>query len=160
MGVNFGNKAPAKKIAGEQAAQVAQVHKPKFKALTEEQVLVDEMVQLKQKMDELEVPAMEARYDECKTKLAAFAKTADPESEKVFVGSLGEVHYSACRVETKVVDKEGLVSAMTQEVFNQVATVKLTDLKKYLSPVEYEKLIERVYGSRTCKAVVAYGADA
>lgn len=169
MGVTIGKKkiagdvpkkTPAKAVKQEQEheAMPSAVHKPKFKALSEEQVLTDELVQLRKTLDDLDVPQMEERYDEVRKKLVAFAQNSDPESPKVFVGSKGEVTFSPCRVETTIVDKAGLIEKLGQEVFNEIAKVSLTDLKKYLSEAEYATLIEKTYGTRTLKGISVYGS--
>lgn len=149
-------------VGGKQVGEVSdmavavQEHKPKFKSVTEEQLKVDEMVIIDQKMKALEVPEMQKRYDELKKELAATAKTLDPTKPATFVGTEGQIEFSPAREESKVKDKEALIAALGQEVFNQIATVSITDLKKYLSEHELIQLVEKVYGSRTLKSVVAY----
>lgn len=155
-------KVGDKVIAEVQNLTVTPEHKPKFKSLTAEQVLVDEMVTIDQKLKEMEADVLQKRFEEVKKQLAATAKTLPPEKPATFQGSIGQVEFSAARVESKINDKDDLIAALDkasgygQKLFNEIASVSITDLKKYLSEDELNHLLEKVYGSRTLKSVVAF----
>lgn len=131
-------------------------HKPKSGVLTAEQVLVDELVIIDAKLKELEIKPMLDRLDVIKKQLQSIAKELPPEAEAIIKGSIGETIFSPCRKETSIDDKNALIFVLGQKVFNEVASISLTDLKKYLSENEIAPLVKTGFGSRTLKAVKKY----
>jgi hypothetical protein len=142
-------------VITEEAAQKPK-HKPKSGVLTAEQTLIDELVMIDTKLKELEVKPMLDRMEIIKKQLQSIAKDMDPQAEAVLKGSIGETIFSACRQTTSIDDKNALILVLGQKVFNEVASISLTDLKKYLSENEIAPLVVTGFGSRTLKAVKKY----
>lgn len=130
--------------------------KAKTSVLTQEQMLVDELVMIDLKLKAIDAKTMLERVDAIKKVLQSIAKELPSNEEAIFKGTLGEATFSPCRKDTVVVDKNGLVLALGQEMFNKIATVSLTDLKKYLSENEIVPLVTTGFGSRSLKTVKSY----
>ncbi len=134
--------------------------KPKTKTtsgvVTQDKVWVDELVQIDGELKDLEVLGKIERRDELKNLLQSVAKELPADQEATLKGTVGEVTFSKCRKETSISDKEGLISALGQDTFNLLASVSLTDLKKYLSENEIAPLVASTNGSRTLKTVKCY----
>lgn len=143
-----------------QPAQVVeQVQKPKAasattsKVITEAQALVDEAYQIQQRLVELEVPAMQKRLDEIKKHFASIAESLPPDQPAVFKGAEGEMEFSKCATSIEVTDKAGIATHLGADIYLQISKVGITDLKKYLSPIELEKFTAKVVGSRRLTAI-------
>lgn len=135
----------------QQKPEQAQVHKPLL-ASTDEQLKVDEIIQIDQKLAEEEVLHMLERREELRKQLQSIAnEKGEPHEEVTLVGTTGTVKFSKCTNKTEISDKNGLIQAMGPEVFMKLATVTATQAKKYLSEIELEKFVTVVPGSRTFK---------
>lgn len=142
-----------------------QVQKPKAKksvtkstpqALSETEVLVNELVHLEEQMKALEVAKMQARHDELKKRLQSIAnENFEADVEAVLEGTNGKVIFSPRRTTTSIVDREQMIKLLSPKTFMELANVSLTDLKKYLSENEIESFVGKSFGARTLKAVAS-----
>ena len=132
-----------------------QVVTPKVKGgvVTEDQALINEAAQINARLEELEVPAMQKRLDEIKKVFQAKGKELPQDEEAVFVGTEGRLVFSKARVELEITDRNAMIKALGQKVFNEIAKVTLTDMKKYLSEGEIFAFAQQVYGSRSIKVI-------
>jgi hypothetical protein len=150
-------KKPSKNttaVAVEQQKKVS--HKVKSGALTEDQRLVDRVVEIDTELKQANAFDLLKELEEKKKGLQSIAKTFPVTEEATIAGSIGEVVYSPCRREVQVIDKEGLIKKLGQKLFNEIAKVSLTDLQKYLSENEIEHFTSVSYGSRSLKTVKKY----
>jgi hypothetical protein len=149
---------PVATAVQESAKAVTKTAAPKTKVtakavVTDEMKLVDELVSLDHWMTEHEVESKVKRMGEVKKLLQSIAADMPPTVEAVLEGMTGEVTFSPAKVMTSfTATQEQLKEALTPEVYDQIATVTLTDAKKYLSEIELDKLTTKEYGSRTLKA--------
>lgn len=141
-------------VVDKQQKKVA--HQVKSSALTDEQKAVDRVVEIDADLKLAGAYTLLKELDEEKKTLQSIAKNFPPTQEVVFKGTIGEVTYSAGRRETVVTNKESLIKKLGQKLFNELAQVSLTDLKKYLSEEEIKQFTLVDYGSRSLKTVKKY----
>lgn len=143
-------------VVQEAKAEVKTTAKPKVAGkavITDEMKLVDELVLLDQWMTQNEVEAKTKRVGELKKLLQSIAADMPPTVEAVLTGMTGVVTFSPAKVMTNFTGTQAdLKAALTPEVYEQLASVTLTDAKKYLSEIELDKLTVKEYGSRVLKA--------
>lgn len=156
MALTFKTKPASQQTVGEAITTIMNVpvHKPTFKKATEQQLKVDELVQIDQKMKELNVDLMVKRREELRKELQSIAQLADPEEEVKLEGMEGYVLFSKASVKLEFQDQNALVEKLTPGVFNLIAKVSVTDAKKYLSENEIANIAAKSFGSRTLKAVM------
>lgn len=131
----------------------------KTKQPTEVQALIDALVQVTSEITALGIKPLLDQQEQLKKTLKSLTDAFPPDQEAVLEGTIGEAIFSACRSETVIVDKAGLIKKLGQQVFNEVAVVKLEDVKKYLSEIEMDKFIEKKPGSRTFKGVKVFNEN-
>ncbi|KVR21625.1 hypothetical protein WK13_34370 [Burkholderia ubonensis] len=118
--------------------------------ISETQLQVDELVMIEAKLATEEMATMLKRQTELRKILAAKANDEFADSEAaVLKGTDGRtIRFSARKEVTEVTDRAAMIAALG-EVFPQIASVSLTDLKKYLSAAELAKFTEKSAGSRS-----------
>lgn len=126
------------------------------KHVTEEQKLIDELVELAEVIKPLE--SKMKRYDEIKKLLQSIAKTFPPEQEAVLSGTIGEATLSKCRTETTITNMQAIHDQLGDEAFMALVKISITDLKAYLSEIEIAKVTEKSLGPRSLKAVKRFVA--
>lgn len=142
----------------EQEVQVGQQEKT---LLTEEQMLVaglvDTYTTIQKQLDAIEgLATLLKEQEDAKKQLQSIARSPDYAEDKPvrLVGTEGNyVEFSAKRKQTEVVDRPGLIQAMTQDVFNELAEVSLEKIKQVLTEKEVLLFTAQVPGSRTLKTV-------
>ena len=153
MGVSVKAKQVQETAAKPKAAVT---HTPKAKAsqvVSEAQAMVDEAVQIHQRLEELEVPAMQKRLDEIKKHFSGIAKSMPFDEVAVFKGTKGEMEFTKASMEVEITDKPGLVKALGKDVFMEIAKVGVTDMKKYLAQNEIDQFTTKVPGSRRLASI-------
>lgn len=137
---------------------VPAVHKPKLAGkavVTDEMKVVDELVSLDQWMQQHEVDAKVKRIGELKKVLQSIAADMPATTDATITGVVGEVTFGPAKLMTTFnCSQTDLKAALGAEVYDQLASVTLTDAKKYLSEIEMDKLTDKEFGSRnlkTCK---------
>jgi hypothetical protein len=143
-------------------AQVSQQQEPQSLIATEEAssevlTLVDEYVEIQRELNKVDVTPLLKRQEELKKKLQLIAKSDHfPSNKSVQLWGTHQnyVEFSPQVNSTKIVDKNGLIAAVGQEIFNVVASITLTEAKKLLSENELSHFTATVPGARTMKAVV------
>jgi len=137
MAVTFQSKEQAKE-------------KTSKKAASDVVEIVEEMAG--QKIELNAFKKLEKKYndnrDTLKSMIPDDAEEGDP---VVFTGNKHAVEFSACGNVRTITDMKMLHKKLGDEVFYALATVKLTDLDKYLSVEEQEDfVVTSQTGSRTC----------
>jgi hypothetical protein len=142
------------KVATASAPVEQAVHKPQIKAkASPDQVLIDEAVRIDFELKASEAYEKIKRLDEIKKVLQSIAATQPTGEEAILTGTEGEITLSACANKTDISDKDGLIGALGQDVFNVISAPNLTDCKKYLSENELLKFIHVTAGSRRLKTI-------
>jgi len=81
-------------------------------------------------------------YDKLKGKLKALIPdNLSPDQEITFVGTNGDVVFSAQGNVREVSDQDALIEALGPEVFAQIAKVPLGMIDQYVTPMEQEAFI-------------------
>lgn len=146
----------------EQEIQVGQQEVGQEKTLlTEEEMLVaglvDTYTTIQKQLDAIEGLATLLKEQEAaKKQLQSIARSPEyAEGKPVrLVGTEGNyVEFSAKCKQTEVVDRPGLIKAMGQDVFNELAEVSLEKIKQVLTEKEVLIFTAQVPGSRTLKTV-------
>lgn len=143
----------AQSIAEQKVAPQTEV---KVVKKTETQQLVDEYADLYQKLEASGMKPVMKRMEELSKSLRAKVDEigADPTKPYVFNTPESTVEFSACTNSLEITDRKTMIAKLGQDTFNQVAKVGVTELKKYLSPVEIQSFSVGTYGHRTVKSVV------
>jgi hypothetical protein len=158
MGLKFHPVAQHQEAVAVQVQDQAPVAKTKLHAagtqvaqpVTAIQLHVDELVQIEQWLAQDDIAKMLKRQTELRKILSAHANENFADSEPAVIsGTHGKtVTFSARKESTEITDREAMRKALG-ETFDAVATVSLTDIKKYLSPVEIDTFSKKVPGSRS-----------
>lgn len=130
-------------------------HKPKLAEHTEEELMADELIQLDNKLRELEVPQIQAKIKTIKDALQLVAKDFPPEQPVSFTGENGTVTLTPCAQGSVVSNPydlfQMLVSKFGKDVATSVITFNKTALAKVLSGGEIAQYSTDAPGARTCK---------
>lgn len=125
-------------------------------SLTEEQLLVDEFVLCSAELEAYK-PMMKTVEDHRK-KLQLIAQEQDPTGTKevTLKGSKGRsVTFKEAGTKREIFDMNGLVGALKGKVsyedLMKLLSISLTEMDKILTPLESEKFVKKVLGSRTLK---------
>lgn len=145
----------------QQVQEVKQVQAPAAKklAVTDQQLKVDELIQIETFLQEHEIDLMMKRREEIRKVLQSIANESDPSEDVQLDGTLGHALFAKASQVVSIVDKEGIIEAITPEIFMQLAKVTVTDLKKYLSEIELDKYTKKTMGSRVFKGVTKTAID-
>lgn len=153
-------QSPQEQVAEAVAGAVVAV-KPKAKAKPKAEaiVLAEELIDLDYRLKQAEAYQMLKRVEELKKRLQSIAQEsgAPTDQQYVFDTDDGQVVFSPCRMETRLTDRPGLIKALGQETFNEVAKFTITDARRYLSDNELAKVSVVEPGSRTLKTITKKG---
>lgn len=117
--------------------------------------LTDELVQLEKRLSNPQLKQDLKRQTELRKQLATSVPEGTSEAETyTFKGTLGSVVFSACSVVTAIPDLNKVVEGLGHEVFMKIAKVGVTDLKAYMTEVEFSNVSVKAWGSRSFKAFV------
>lgn len=125
-------------------------------AVSEVLTMVDEYTDLQRQIDAVDVAPLLKKQEALKKKLQSIAKSTNyPDDKPVRLCGTGGnwVQFSEKSNSTKISDKSGLIQAMGQDEFNQLAEVTLEKCKQVLSEVDLLKYTAQVPGSRMLKEV-------
>lgn len=124
---------------------------------TDQEMLVDELVQLELKMQSVDMKDVVKRMTEIKKELQSIAETFADDEPVVFTGSLGCVEFSAKANLTKVELPDAptllkkLVKKFGADAAYDTVAFSLTKLKKLLSENELSEFTTIMKGSRISK---------
>jgi hypothetical protein len=129
------------------------IHKPVIKQVaSEESILVDELIGLSTFLIESDVAKKLKRVEELKKSLQSIAIDMPADKEAVFKSESGEVIFGPRSTKTTITDKDGLRKKLGEATYFELASVGLTEVKKYLSEIEMEIYSTKEYGSRSLKS--------
>jgi hypothetical protein len=148
MAVKFGKgKAAQEQSSAQSIAKPA--HKPVFKHLTDEQLLVNELCLIEEQLKEIEAFKLLEKKEVIKRKLADIAASSDPATEVVLHGTDGNrVVFSTPPVMREISDKPAFIQKLGVGLFKKIAKVTFTDAEKYLSEEELADVVSMSYGTR------------
>lgn len=119
------------------------------------EMLTDEIIHLELKLRSIGAAEILKRQGLIKQELQLIAADEPKDQMVVFTGTIGTVELSACKRETEIVNKGGLLSKLTKKVSAEAAqdamTFNMTKLKKLLSENEIMEYAETEYGGRITK---------
>lgn len=135
--------------------------KTAIKAKTEAQTVAEAMIANHIKLEESGAFLIFKEYELQKKRLSDIATTGDKDQEYIISCDAGDVVFSAKKSKTEIVDKPGLIKAMGQKTFMEIAKVTLGDAGKYLSEIELSNVtsVSNELGPRTLKAVLVKKVD-
>lgn len=118
--------------------------------------LVDRLVVLHKELEPLKEKIKE--METIKAMLRDQLEGAPEQEAIVLKGALGEVEFSACRVDKQVAvgEKKTLVKMLGRETFDAVAQFPIRVLREYLNERQLEQVLTSYWGSRSMRAVRAY----
>lgn len=144
----------AQSIAPEPKTKATTALATKVVKKTETQQMVDEYTDLATRLEESGMKAVIKRMDELSKSLRAKVEEIGADNTKPYVFDTLEstLEFSACTNSLEITDRNLLVQKLGQATFNAIARVSVTDLKKYLSPVEISSFAVPTFGHRTVKS--------
>lgn len=110
---------------------------------------LDRLTELKTQMAPIEasLEVLHIDYAEIEKRVLAYLESEGVDSEKYnFTAAYGKVELSAVPEKTEITDKDAMIEALedAQEgLFQQLASVTLTELKNYLGAKALEKFTEK-----------------
>lgn len=121
----------------------------------EDNALLKEMGALHNKMERLGVTDMLKRMEVLKKHFSSKANEYDAGKEVVFKSKEGTVlvTYSKAKSVVEMASNEEIIKAKGLDFFKSIASVSVTNAKKYLNQNELDKLSTVGVGSRSLKAV-------
>lgn len=139
-------KAKAKETA-------AKLSKTKEKSKLE--LAADRVIEIERQIQKMNIKELLKEQAENMAVLKAAAAEKPKNQEITFHGEGGVINFSTCRMETEVVDRDGLIEALGQEVVNALFKIPITEVKKYLSDDQKALFLKEERGdTRTAKVVV------
>lgn len=140
-------KAKAKETAAKIGA------KAKAKSKIEE--AADKVIAIERQIQKMNIKELLKEQAEAMAVLKAAAADKPKNQEITFHGDGGVINFSTARMETQVVDRDGLIEALGQEVVNALFKIPITEVKKYLSDDQKEQFLKEERGdTRVAKVVV------
>lgn len=122
--------------------------------MSQSTALVEELVNTHMKLKEIGAFELIDRLDELKKLVQSSAQPAPDDQELVLKAPSGTVVFSAVSKKTEISDKQKAIQTLGAEKWLELSTVSITELKKYLSPLELTTCTKFGKGSRSLKSIV------
>lgn len=125
-------------------------------ALTPIQSILVDLATIQRKLNETDADNLMKAREDLKKQLAGYAAEDqyDKTKEVVFVHDGITVVFSACPKASQLEHPEKVPELLGQETFNKVASVGITDLKKYLTAAQLKTILKDVSGSRRMNSLI------